>query len=66
MDNKFESKSNWKRLGLTNKRELKSRIRDIFEKNDHQEQIRRLQCDKKAVEQKLDYLHARILGKNEW
>jgi phage pi2 protein 07 len=39
MDNNFESKSNWKRLNLTNKRELKSRIRDIFEKSDHQEQI---------------------------
>ena len=39
MDNKFESKSNWKRLGLTNRGELKSRIMAIFEKSDHQEQV---------------------------
>ena len=39
MDNKFKSKSNWKRLGLTNRGELKSCIMAIFEKSDHQEQV---------------------------
>lgn len=39
MDNKFESKSNWKRLGISSRDELKSRIMAIFEKSDHQEQV---------------------------
>ena len=39
MDNKFGSRSNWKRLGINNRDELKSRIMAIFEKNDHQEQV---------------------------
>ena len=39
MDNKFESRSNWKQLGITNRDELKSRIMAIFENSDHQEQV---------------------------
>ena len=39
MNNKFESKSPWKQLGLTDRDELKSRIGAIFEKSDHQEQV---------------------------
>ena len=39
MDNRFESKTNWKRLGITSRDELKSRIMAIFEKSNHQEQV---------------------------
>lgn len=39
MDNRFTSKSNWKKLGITSKGELKSSIIAIFEKSDHQEQV---------------------------
>ena len=39
MDNRFESKSIWKHLGITRRDELKSRIMAIFENSDHQEQV---------------------------
>lgn len=39
MQEKFGFKSHWRKFGITTGKELKSRIKSIFDKHDHQQQV---------------------------
>ena len=39
MQEEFRYESNWRKFGITTGEELKSHIKDIFDKHDHQQQV---------------------------